>query len=200
MSSDFLGPNVSTLAARWWALVVRGAAAILFGILAIVTPKISLLALVVLFGAYAIADGVFNFVLAARRARVGYSWGWLLFEALISVVAGALAFIMPGLTALVLLVLIAVWALLTGVAEVGTAIRLRRQIESEWLLATSGILSIALGCLLLLNPGAGALTFVWLIGAYALGFGALLVALGLRLRRLGGRRERQMPSGGVKPA
>lgn len=182
MKSDFLAsPNVSTLAARWWVLVVRGVAAILFGILAIVMPGISLFLLIILWGAYALVDGVLNLILAARRARAGRSWGWLLFEGIVSVGAGVVTFAWPGITGLVLLFVIAVWAVLTGIARIVAAIGLRRQISGEWLLATSGVVSIAFGVLLMLYPASGALALVWMIGAYAIVFGVLLIGLGLRL-------------------
>jgi uncharacterized membrane protein HdeD (DUF308 family) len=197
MSSDYAIPNVSALAARWWVLVIRGAAAILFGILAVAVPRISLFALVMLWGAYALVDGVFNLMLAARGARAGRRWGWLLFEGILSIAAGVVAFAWPGITALVLLALIGFWAVLTGIAEIAAAIRLRRQIRGEWLLATSGILSIAFGVLVLLFPGAGALALVWMIGAYAIVFGGLLIGLGVRLKRWGRPRERPIPTGGM---
>lgn len=192
MSSEYTGPNVSALnvsalAARWWVPVIRGVAAILFGVLAIVAPGTSLLALVILWGAYALVDGVLNLMLATRRSGTGQSWGWLLFEGLVSVAAGVLTFAWPRMTALALLTVIAVWAVLTGTAKVVTAIGLRRQISSEWTLAVSGVLSILFGVLLLLRPGAGALALVWMIGGYAIIFGALLIGLGFRLNRWAGR-------------
>lgn len=185
MASDYTSASVSALAERWWVLEIRGVAAILFGILAIVAPGTSLLALLILWGAYALVDGVFNLILAARRGRAGQSWGWLVFEGIVSIGAGVLTFAWPGMTALILLVVIAVWAVLTGIAKIATAIRIRRQVSGEWMLAVSGVLSILFGVFLLLSPGAGALALVWVIGAYAIIFGALLIGLGLRLHRWG---------------
>lgn len=183
MNAEYVSASVSALAERWWVLEIRGVAAILFGILAIVAPGTSLLALLILWGAYALVDGVFNLILAARRGRAGQSWGWLVFEGIVSIGAGVLTFAWPGMTALILLVVIAVWAVLTGIAKIATAIRIRRQVSGEWLLAVSGILSILFGVFLLLSPGAGALALVWVIGIYAIVFGALLIGLGLRLHR-----------------
>jgi uncharacterized membrane protein HdeD (DUF308 family) len=197
MNTDLLRLSVATLADRWWMPVVRGVVAILFGVVALFMPGISLLALVVLWGAYALVDGVVNVAHAFKRARGGTSWGWLLFEGLVSVAAGVVTFLWPGITALALLVVIAVWAVITGVAEIAAAIRLRKQITDEWLLGLSGALSIAFGVILLLRPQAGAVALVWLIGAYAIAFGALLIGLGMRLYRWHRGAERQLPTGGV---
>ena len=145
----------------------------------------ALLALVLLWGAYAVIDGTFTVMIAAHRGRAGESWGWLLFEGLIGIGAGIMTFVWPGITTLALLAIIAVWAVLTGVAEIAAAIRLRRAISGEWFLALSGVLSVVFGVLLFARPGVGALTVVWMIGAYSIAFGALLVGLGLRLHRWG---------------
>ncbi len=195
MIHDGACESVRALASRWWVLMVRGVAAILFGTLAIVAPRISLLALVILWGAYALVDGVFNVIFAIRGATAERSWGWLLFAGVVSIAGGALTFVWPGVTSLLLLAVIAVWSVLRGSAEIATAIRLRRQIAGEWLLATSGISSLAFGVLLLLFPGAGALALLWMIGAYAILFGALLVGLGWRLHRWAG--EPPLPTGGA---
>jgi uncharacterized membrane protein HdeD (DUF308 family) len=175
--------DVSALAKRWWVLVVRGLAAILFGCLAILTPGLSLLALVLMWGAYAVVDGVFHVMLAAQGARAGRRWGWLLFESIVSILAGVVTFAWPGITALMLVTVIACWAFLTGIAEIAAAVRLRHEIEGEWLLAASGVLSIVLGVLFLFFPAAGALAIAWVIGVYALLFGGLLVSLGVRIHR-----------------
>jgi uncharacterized membrane protein HdeD (DUF308 family) len=170
------------LAQRWWVPVVRGVAAVVFGILCWVRPGLSLLTLVLLFGAYALVDGAFNLVLAIRGRHRVSRWGMLVVEGLASIAAGVLAFIWPGITALVLLYIIAAWAVVTGILEIGAAIRLRKTIRGEWMLAIAGVLSIAFGVLLAMFPGAGALTVVLWIGAYCVVFGALLIALGFRLR------------------
>jgi uncharacterized membrane protein HdeD (DUF308 family) len=185
------------LAERWWAVLLRGIAAILFGVLAIAVPGASLLALVILWGAYALADGVLALVQAARSGRAGGRWGWFLFEGLVSIAAGVLAFVWPGITALALLLVIAAWAILTGLSEIVAAARLRRHIQGEWLLALSGVLSISFGVLLLVRPQAGALAVVWLIGSYAVLFGVLLVALSLRLHRWHRAAERPVPRPGA---
>ncbi len=183
MTSEYVQFEAFPVTPRWWALVIRGLAAIAFGILTFVNPSISLVALVVLWGAYAIVDGVFNAVLSIRGARIVPGWGWLLAEGIVGIGAGVFTFLWPGITALVLLVVIAVWAVLTGIAEIVTAIRLRRHLRGEWMLAATGILSIAFGVILAMRPLAGALAVTWLIGLYAVLFGGLLVGLGFRLHR-----------------
>ncbi len=172
---------IAILAERWWALAIRGLAAIIFGILTFVFPGLSVYALVILFGAWAFADGIFNVIAAVRRAG-GKSWGWMLFEGLASIAAGVVTFFWPGLTAFALLMVIAAWSFATGIAEIVAAIRLRKFIRNEWLLGLAGVLSVVFGLLLFAYPGAGALALVFWIGAFAIVFGALLIALAFRLR------------------
>jgi uncharacterized membrane protein HdeD (DUF308 family) len=188
--------DVDSLSRNWWAVSLRGLAGILFGIITLLAPGISLAALVLLFGAYAFADGVLTIITAIRR-RGADRWWLLLLNGLVGIAAGILTLLWPGITALALLYVIAAWALVTGVLEIAAAIRLRKAITGEWLLALSGVLSIALGVMLVLWPGAGALAIVIWIGAYALVFGVLLLALGLRLRGLGSPRARGQPAPGV---
>jgi uncharacterized membrane protein HdeD (DUF308 family) len=167
----------------WWGFVLRGIAAVLFGILTFLMPGMALLTLVFLFGAYAIVEGAFNVVAAIQRSEGRRQPRWVLvLEGIVSIIAGLLAFSIPGVTALSLLYLIAAWSLATGVLEVAAAIRLRHQIKGEWLLALSGVLSIIFGFLLMAFPGPGALAVVLWIGAYAVAFGAMLIALGVKLR------------------
>ena len=182
------------LTRHWWLLVVRGVLGILFGILALVWPGATIAALVLLFGAYAIVDGVATLYAAitgregADRGRRPASGGhrvWLTIEGLLGIGAGLVAFFWPGITALVLLWVIAFWAILTGVMEVAAAIRLRKELHNEWLLGLAGVASVLFGMLLLLLPGTGALALIWLIGTYALVFGVILIVLGLRLRGAG---------------
>ena len=184
------------LTRHWWLLVVRGVLGILFGILALVWPGATIAALVLLFGVYAIVDGVATLYAAitgregADRGRRPASGGhrvWLTIEGLLGIGAGLVAFFWPGITALVLLWVIAFWAILTGVMEVAAAIRLRKELHNEWLLGLAGVASVLFGMLLLLLPGTGALALIWLIGVYALVFGVILIVLGLRLRGVGHR-------------
>lgn len=182
--------DLDSLTRNWWAIVLRGIAGILFGLITFFAPGISLAALVLLFGAYAFADGVLAIVTAVRR-RGADRWWLLLLEGLAGIAAGIVTLLWPGITAIALLYIIAAWALVTGAFEIAAAIRLRKVITGEWLLALSGVLSIALGVLLVLWPGPGALALVIWIGAYSLVFGVLLVALGIRLRALGSPRAQQ---------
>ena len=175
---------VMTLAHNWWVLALRGLCAIIFGILAFVWPGVTLGVLVLLYGAYALVDGVLAIIAAlSKRQGSGLPWWALLLEGLLGIAAGIVTFVWPGITALFLLFLIAGWAIVTGVFEIIAAIRLRKEIEGELWLALSGILSIIFGVLLFVRPGAGALTVVWLIGAYAIFFGIFLLALAFRLKR-----------------
>lgn len=188
---------VRMLAERWWTVVVRGIAAVIFGILTFVVPGASLFALVVLFGAYAVANGVVHLILAARKPEGESRWGSLLFESIVSLIGGVLTLVWPGITALVLLFVMAGWAIATGVGQVIAAVRLRKYIRGEWILALSGVLTFVCGVLLALFPGPGALAVVIWIGAYAIVFGVLLIALGLRLRSFGRSSTREAPPGAV---
>jgi uncharacterized membrane protein HdeD (DUF308 family) len=168
-----------TLARNWWALALRGLVAVLFGLLTFLIPGITLVTLVLLFGAYALADGVFNVIAFFRVAS--HHWA-LLTEGVVGIIAGILTFVWPAITALVLLYLIAFWAIFTGLLEIIAGIRLRKAIASEWLLLVMGVLSLLFGVFILFAPGAGALAIVLWIGAYALVFGTTLLVLAFRLR------------------
>jgi uncharacterized membrane protein HdeD (DUF308 family) len=175
---------LETLARYWWVVAVRGVAAVLFGLMAIVWPAITVTVLVLLFGAYALVDGVLALVTATFRGRSAEGRRlWLALEGVAGVLTGVITFLWPGITTLVLLWLIAAWLLVTGVLEVVAAVRLRREMRGEWLLALSGVLSVVFGILLIVWPTAGAVTVVWLIGIYAMVFGVALIALSLRLRK-----------------
>ena len=168
---------------NWWALALRGLAALAFGILAIFWPGITLLALILLFAAYAIVDGVLAIASGLRRDTDRRSPDWFMILAGIAgIIAGIVAVVLPGITTLVLLIVIAAWAIVTGVAELAAAYQLRDVIRGEWLLALNGVLSIAFGILLVVFPGAGALAVVLLIGVYAIVSGVMLLALAFRLR------------------
>jgi uncharacterized membrane protein HdeD (DUF308 family) len=175
---------VVILTRNWWALALRGIAGIIFGILAFAWPGITLTALVLLFGAYAITDGIFAIIAAVSGSGRTGKWRALLIEGILSIIVGVLTFIVPAITALFLLYLIAAWAIITGAFAIATAIRLRKEIAGEWLMILSGFASVLFGLLLMVFPGAGALAVVWWIGAYALVTGALLLALAIRLKSL----------------
>jgi uncharacterized membrane protein HdeD (DUF308 family) len=184
-SPPLAGPVLlHALADNWWLLLLRGIAAIALGILAFFWPGLTLLTLIFLWGVYAVADGVFALwaAVSGRGGEIAPRW-WLAVVGLAGIVAGVLAFAWPGVTALVLLLFIAAWAIVTGMLQIWGAIRLRKEIEGEWLLVLSGLLSIAFGAVLIAWPGAGALAVVWLIGWFSILAGCIYVALALRLKK-----------------
>lgn len=175
----------TTLSSNWWAWVLRGILAIIFGVLTFVVPEATLLTLTMLFAAYAVVEGIVNSIAAVRAPKGARRWWVLLVEGIVSVAAGFVAFLYPGVTILVFVTLIGIWAIVTGGFEIAAAIRLRKQIEGEWLLFLSGIFSVIFGAIFLFLPTVGALTMAFYVGAYAIIFGVLLVALGLKLRSWG---------------
>lgn len=175
----------SNLCERWWVLLVRGLAAIAFGILCFAQPGLTLNTLVLMFGIYAIADGVLGVFIAVAGRKEIEDWWVLLLWALASIAAGILTFAAPGITALVLLFYIAAWAVTSGVLEIALAIRIRKEIEGEWWLILAGAMSVLFGLLLMARPGQGALAVIMIIGAYALAFGVTLVIFSLRVRGFG---------------
>jgi uncharacterized membrane protein HdeD (DUF308 family) len=190
-------PLFEGLARNWSWIMIRGIAAILFGILAIAMPGLSLAVLIMLFGAYALVDGVFNLVAAFRHR--GEMWAFLL-ESFVSIAFGVIALLLPGLTAVALVYLIAGWALFTGILEIAAAIRLRKVIQGEVWLILAGLLSIAFGALIAMYPGAGALALILYIGVYAIVFGGVLVALSLRLRKRAMELGHGAPAPRIAPA
>jgi uncharacterized membrane protein HdeD (DUF308 family) len=174
--------NVFT--SNWWTLALRGLAAVIFGVLAFFMPIATWTALVFLFGAYALVNGIFAIIAGIRAPKEFKRWWALLIVGIFSVIAGVLAFIMPGVTSLALLIMIASWAMATGIFEIVAAIQMRKYITGEWLMVLSGILSIVFAVLLLINPFAGMLAIVWIVGVYALIFGILMLILGFKLRSL----------------
>jgi uncharacterized membrane protein HdeD (DUF308 family) len=173
------------LASNWWTLTIRGIVAILFGILTFLWPAVTLTVLALLFGAYALVDGIFAIVAAIRGGRGEERWWMLLIEGIVGLGAAAVTFLWPGITVLALVLVIAAWAVVTGILEFVAAIRLRKYISGEWLLALAGIASVIFGILLMLWPVTGAIVVAWWIGAYALAFGVIMVALSFRLRGWG---------------
>jgi uncharacterized membrane protein HdeD (DUF308 family) len=183
------GPILANMARAWYWIALRGLFALLFGIFAFIWPGITLAVLVLVWGAYALADGVMALIAAYTMHEGGKPMAALIIVGILGIAAGVVTFMWPGMTALVLLLFIASWAVLMGIFEIAAAIRLRKHIENEWLLALSGVVSIAFGVLMFLQPGAGALAVVWLIGCFAIFFGILLIALGFRLKGLASRLE-----------
>jgi uncharacterized membrane protein HdeD (DUF308 family) len=161
---------------NWWSLIIRGLVATLFGLITFAWPGITLSVLVLLFGVYAIVDGIMSLAGVFRASRANERWGALLLEGIAGIVAGLVTFAWPAITTLALVVVIASWAIVTGVFEIVAAIRLRKYITNEWLLVLSGVLSLLLGVLFIAAPLAGALAIAPVI------FGGLMMGLGLRLR------------------
>lgn len=169
-------------ARNWWLLALRGLLAIIFGLTLFVYPGLALQALVTVFAVYALIDGVLTIMNALGQREHNSRWWVNLLEGVIGVVAGVVALLLPGITALALLYLIAFWAIATGVMQILTAIELRHVIKNEVLLGMAGAASILFGLLIALFPGSGALAILWLIGGYSIVFGLLLIMLAFRVR------------------
>jgi uncharacterized membrane protein HdeD (DUF308 family) len=176
-----LSSLTGTLARNWWLILLRGICAVIFGVLTFVWPGVTLVTLILLYGAFAFVDGVLALWAGIAGGSAAPRW-WLILVGLLGVAVGILTAVLPGMTALVLLYFIAFWAIATGVMQVIGAIRLRKEIDNEWMLVASGILSILFGVIILVAPGAGALGLLFVIGLYAVIYGVMLVALAFRLR------------------
>jgi len=172
------------LTRHWWTFVLQGVAALLFGVLTLVWPGLSLVVLIALFGAYAVVHGVMALVASYDAHTHHLHWGSWLAVGLLSLLAGLVAWFWPGLTALALLYVVVAWALVTGLMSIGAAIEFHAVIPHAWLLALSGVLSLALAAVLALDPGAGLLSLVWLIGVYAIVAGLAELVFAVRVRTL----------------
>jgi uncharacterized membrane protein HdeD (DUF308 family) len=175
-------PMLHALANGWWLMLLRGIAGILFGVLAFWWPGITLLTLVLLYGAYALIDGIIALASAFTGSAKPVPTWWLIVVGLSGIAAGVVTFAWPHITALILVLFIGAWAVVHGVFEIIGAIQLRHEIDNEWMLILAGVLSVIFGLLVMIAPGAGALGLIWAIAAYSIMFGALLVGLALRLR------------------
>lgn len=168
----------------WWLFALRGVAASIFGVVALISPAATVLALVLVFGVYAIIDRVLAIIAAFRMREVAKHWWVVLLEGLAGILAGIVAIVFPFATAVALLFLIAFWAIFTGIMEIIAAIQLRHEIDNEWSLILGGILSVILGIVLVVFPIVGALGLVWVIGIYAIFFGVLMLYLAFKVRGL----------------
>jgi uncharacterized membrane protein HdeD (DUF308 family) len=175
---------LSSVADYWWLLLLRGLAAVAFGVLAFFWPGLTLVALTLLWGAYALADGILALgtALAARGGGTGPRWRLALIG-VVGILAGLVAFFYTGMTALVLLMFIAAWAIIVGAIMIWGAIELWKVLDDAWLLVLNGVLAIAFGVIVFAQPGAGALAVVWMIGWFAVVFGILHIALAFRLKK-----------------
>ncbi len=167
---------------HWWMLALRGLLAIIFGLIALFSPGIALLAFIYVFGAYVLIDGIIAVIVSMREHDSHDHWGWVLFEGILSIVAGIIAFVLPGITALVLLYIVAAWAIVTGMMEIFAAVSIGRFVSREWTLLLAGILSLAFGLLLIIFPRAGLLSLLWLVGIYSIAFGVLFIIRAFQLR------------------
>jgi uncharacterized membrane protein HdeD (DUF308 family) len=185
--SDPLSPEVidaknAVLADNWWAVALRGVFAIIFGIIAFAVPAAAMLALVLVFAAYSLIDGIANIVLAVRGARKHERWGLLLLNGVFGVVIGVIAALWPGITVLAFVFMVGAWAIVSGGLILGAAMSLKIS-HGRWLLVFGGIVSLIYGALLFASPLIGALVLTWWVGAYTLIFGVILVVLAFRLRK-----------------
>ncbi len=171
---------LAALAENWWAFVLRGIFAILFGIGALTFPGLTVLVIIVLFGFYCFVDGFTSLAMAFEAD----SKGWYVIGGLVSLAAGLITFMRPGATAIALLFVIGIWALIRGVIDIVTAVQIRKVVEGEWMLALSGVVSARFGLYVIARPGQGALAIIWIIAFFALILGFLLLGVGFKLRRL----------------
>lgn len=172
---------ISTLARNWWAFVIRGVLAILFGVIAFLEPAAAILSLVLIFAVYAVVDGVFAIISAVRAARAGERWVWFALEGVVDILAGAVAVAMPAIPVVFFITLLAIWAIVTGGFMLAAAFRMDAE-HGRWWLVLGALASIAYGALLLAAPIIGAVVLTWWIGAYAIVFGISLLSVAFRLR------------------
>ena len=184
---------MTLLSRNWWLVALRGALAILFGLLTLVVPGIALSSLILLFGAYAIVDGVAA-VWSSVQHRSEQGWWIHLLEGVVSVIAGIITFAYPAITALILLYVIAFWAMTTAVFEIRAAIQQRKEISGEFWMGLSGLLSVIFGIVLIVNPGSGIFAVLWIVSIYAIAFGVFLIMLALRLRSHATKTPTQSPA------
>jgi uncharacterized membrane protein HdeD (DUF308 family) len=175
-------PMLDGLARNWWLILLRGVCAILFGLLTIAWPGLTLFTLVIFYGVFALFDGGLAIGAAIMGDTPAPRW-WLALVGVLGILTGAITLLWPHITGLVLLFFIAGWSIAVGIFEIIGAIRLRKEIDNEWLLIASGVLSVVFGVLILLFPGAGALGLAFVIAAFAISYGILLVGFGLKLKK-----------------
>jgi uncharacterized membrane protein HdeD (DUF308 family) len=187
LKEDFMHSNIASMSVmfrrNWWALLLRGLAAIVFGVLTWLQPAASAAALVLVFGIYVLVDGVLAIISSFQSRQESRHWWVVLIWGLISAVVGLLMLFQPAVTALVMTIYIGVWALMTGVMEIVAAMRLRKEIQGEWLLILGGLISVLFGIFVLMQPAAGMMAMLWVLATYAVVFGVLMVILAFKVRR-----------------
>jgi uncharacterized membrane protein HdeD (DUF308 family) len=186
MSTDALNPRprimLHAMAKNWWLFLLRGLAAVIFGVIAFMMPGIGIASLVILYGAYAFVDGIVALAAAFSGEAKDQRW-WLAAIGLLGLAVGVLTLMMPGVTAMALLYFIAFWSIAIGVMQIIGAIRLRNEIDNEWWLGLGGLLSVLLGVFMIAMPGAGALGLIWAIASFAIIYGVTLIMLSFRLKK-----------------
>src|SRR6266545_5028324 len=175
---------IETLKRHWWVSVIRGVAAIVFGVIAFAYPGLTVATLVLFFGAWVLIDGVFRVVGAIGHHASDPEWGFHLIIGIVGIIIGFLTFHAPQITALALIIYIGAWALMIGATEIALAIKLRREIKGEWFLILMGLVSIVFAVMLLWNPAVGAAALIWIMAWYAVILGVLGIIFGFRLRSL----------------
>lgn len=196
--SDLRSESPSAMLARnWWLFTLRGVFGIIFGLIALIFPGPTMLSLVIVFSAYMMVDGITAIVSGVRAMRQGHRWGLLIFEGVLDIAAGILAFLWPGLTVLAFVLLVAVWAIVTGALITAAGFHLNVG-HGRWWLVLGGLLSIAYGALLVATPLIGAIVLTWWMGAYALAFGIALIIFSFKLRSR--RQEHTRPAAAGTPA
>ncbi|MDT1060557.1 HdeD family acid-resistance protein [Paracoccus sp. CPCC 101403] len=175
---------VRMMAANWWMVLLRGIAAVLFGIIALAWPGLTVYVLLLTFGAYAVFDGILALVTGYQRRKTDERWWAWGLEGLLSIAIGLMALFWTEATALAFIIWMAIWGVIAGVFRIVAAIRLRHEIDGEWALVLSGVLLVMWGLLMAMLPAAGLLSIAWLLGIFAVLIGITLIALSLRLRKL----------------
>lgn len=176
-------PTLDALSRNWWLILLRGILAVIFGVLTFVWPGLTLVTLVIFYGVFALMDGIFALVAAVTKGAPAPRW-WLALVGVLGIAAGVVTLMWPGITGIVLLYFIAAWAIVTGIFQLIGAFQLRKELDDEWLLIASGVLSILFGGLILAYPGAGALGLAFTIGGFAIAYGLILIAFSMRLKKL----------------
>ena len=190
--------TMGELPEHWWVVAIRGAVAVVFGALAFAWPGITLAVLILLFGAFAIVSGALE-VVAGLSSGGDHRW-WLIGAGLVGIIAGGVALAWPGVTSVVLLFIIAAWAIVSGILEIIDAIRWRHEMEHEWLALAGGILAVLVGIALMVWPASGLLALVWLIGAFAIVYGISMCVWAWQLRSLEHRPRPPAPAQAPSPS